>query len=563
LEFENVIADNFNAIEKPQDTSYNVERKITLPWRNFVNDQLPHPSRSLKSILIFLFLIYTVVLIRTAWVNEDAYITMRTVDNFVHGYGMRWNIAERVQTFTHPLWFFLITIPYFFTREAFYTLLFLSVMISLAVYILAIIHVKQPNLATLAVLTILIFSKSFVDYSSSGFENPATHLLLAGFLLLFLNHADEDFLAGRTVFFMALIAGLAVLNRMDTFLFFLPALALIFIKRRKWETLKYILLGFLPFIAWEIFCIIYYGFPFPNTAYAKLYTGIPRLDLIEEGFLYVLNSLNWDPITLVAIATGTGLALLLGSWKERSVGLGIVLYVSYVVWIGADYMSGRFFSGALLVSVILLIRQFKDFDLAKGILVLALIFALGFASPTPTLISVSDETYSTGRTDVNGIVDWRSWSFQTSGLLYIRKGYMKPYHEWALRGLKFKKSQIRFLVNGNVGYIGYFAGPRLHIIDPNALADPLLARLKPIEIPDWQAGHFRRAVPAGYVETLRAGTNLFEDPHLGEFYEKLSLITRGPIFSWKRFVTIWKMNTGQYNYLLKEYEKNQRETASP
>jgi len=488
---------------------------------------------------------------------------MRTVDNFVHGYGMRWNISERVQTFTHPLWFFLITLPYFFTNEAFYTLMGLSIIISFAAFFITIYQIKNHNLASLAGLTILIFSKSFMDYSSSGFENPATHLLLACFLLIFLNHITNDSLDGRSVFFLSLISGLATLNRMDTFLFFLPPLVMIYIKRRKLEILKYLLAGFLPFIAWEIFSIIYYGFPLPNTAYAKLYTGFHRIDLIEQGILYGLNSLNWDPITLLAVFTGTGLSILHGSWKEKSVAVGVIFYFCYVIWIGGDYMSGRFFSGALLVSVILLSRQFLHLKLTESFIVTALIFAMAFASPTATLISGSDENLRTGREDVNGIVDWRSWSFQTSGLLYIRKGYSEPYHEWVFRGLKFKKSQIKFVTKGNIGYIGYFAGPQLHITDPNALSDPLLARLKPIEIPDWQAGHYKRAIPQGYIETLRSGTNLFEDKSLGEYYEKLSMITQGPIFSWERFVVIWKMNTKQYDYLLNEYEKHQKANTSP
>jgi arabinofuranosyltransferase len=60
-----------------------------------------------------------VVLIRTAWMSDDAYITMRTVDNFVNGFGLRWNVVERVQAFTHPAWLMLITPFYAVTREAF------------------------------------------------------------------------------------------------------------------------------------------------------------------------------------------------------------------------------------------------------------------------------------------------------------------------------------------------------------------------------------------------------------------------------------------------------------
>src|SRR5262245_30077640 len=42
-----------------------------------------------------------------SWIEEDAFITFRVVDNFVHGYGLRWNVFERVQSYTNPLWMLL------------------------------------------------------------------------------------------------------------------------------------------------------------------------------------------------------------------------------------------------------------------------------------------------------------------------------------------------------------------------------------------------------------------------------------------------------------------------
>jgi arabinofuranosyltransferase len=519
-------------------------------------------SKSIQVLLFLLFTTYIVVLLRSAYVNEDAYITMRTVDNFVNGYGLRWNVAERVQTFTHPLWLIMITAVYFFTHEAFYTLIFLSLAASIATFYVTAIHFKKHSIGTLIILSILIFSKAFVDFSSSGLENPVTHLLLAVFLLLFLQGGDENFSSEKTVLLLSLTAGLATLNRMDTALFFVPALFLVLVKNRRIGTVKNIILGFLPFIIWEIFSIIYYGFPFPNTAYAKLYTGVGQFDLIEEGFIYILNSLNWDPITLLTVIAGTGLAIYKGSWKEKSIAAGVLLYIFYLIWIGGDYMSGRFFSGALLVSVILLARQFADIEPTEGIIALVLIVIAAYASPTPTLTSVNDETLRTGRTDVSGIYDLRSYYFQTSGLIYTRNNYQKPFHEWVFRGIMFKESQKNYLVEGTIGYTGYFAGPRLFIIDPNALSDPLLARLKPIPNEHWLPGHFAREVPNGYMETLRSGRNEFEDKSLGEYYMKLWLIIKEPIFSTQRLEAIWKMNTGQYDYLLQSYEGRQNAAIS-
>src|SRR3954470_21478862 len=56
-------------------------------------------------------------ILHAAWLCEDAFITLRSVDNWVNGYGLRWNIAERVQSYTHPLWLLCLTPVYWLTRS--------------------------------------------------------------------------------------------------------------------------------------------------------------------------------------------------------------------------------------------------------------------------------------------------------------------------------------------------------------------------------------------------------------------------------------------------------------
>ena len=70
-----------------------------------------------------------VVFVRTAWLCDDAYITLRTVSNFVAGFGPRFNVAERVQAFTHPLWFLLETPFFALSQESFYTPIALSLVV--------------------------------------------------------------------------------------------------------------------------------------------------------------------------------------------------------------------------------------------------------------------------------------------------------------------------------------------------------------------------------------------------------------------------------------------------
>jgi arabinofuranosyltransferase len=58
---------------------------------------------------VLVTLVFAFLLLRSSWISDDAAISLRTVLNVTHGFGLTFNIAERVQTFTHPLWLLLLT----------------------------------------------------------------------------------------------------------------------------------------------------------------------------------------------------------------------------------------------------------------------------------------------------------------------------------------------------------------------------------------------------------------------------------------------------------------------
>ena len=72
---------------------------------------------------------------------------------------------------------------------------------------------------------------------------------------------------------LSLISAFILLTRMDAALLVLPALILTVLREPFRRRLVAAMLGMLPFLAWEVFSVIYYGVPFPNTAYAKLGAG--------------------------------------------------------------------------------------------------------------------------------------------------------------------------------------------------------------------------------------------------------------------------------------------------
>jgi arabinofuranosyltransferase len=99
------------------------------------------------------------------------------------------------------------------------------------------------------------------------------------------------------------------------------------------------------------------------------------------------------------------------------------------------------------------------------------------------------------------------------------------------------------------GLIGYAAGPRVHLVDVWALGDPLLARL-PSRQDRWTIGHFARRTPEGYPETIESGSNRIVESGVAAFYDRLSLLTRAPLWTRERWRAIAKMNRGEYQHLL-------------
>ncbi len=485
-----------------------------------------------------------IVIVRSAWVCDDSFITLRTVDNLVNGFGPRWNVAERVQTFTHPLWMLLLAGFYLFTREAYYTVLGISILIAAVAAGWLVARVARSTPGALLAVAVLILSKAHVDYSTSGLENPLTHLLLVLFASFYLPAEGRK----ERPLALALIAGLLVLNRMDLLLLVAPALA-VALRALPWKRgVGVALVGFSPFLAWEAFALVYYGAPFPNSAYAKLATGIPRIDLIRQGGQYVIDSITVDPVTLTAIAAAAVLAVWKGHRRERILMAGAGLYLVYVLWIGGDFMSGRFFSAPLVVAAIVLSRWRPGRPRALVYVTAAAFVAVGLIIPVSPVRSGADYAEKRrGRAIGRArITDERAFYYAQTGLLRARPGAPMPDHDSAREGREARAAGPQVVVRGGVGFFGYHAGPDVHIVEPWAVTDPLLARLPvPLDEP-WRIGHFTRTIPPGYVDSLRTGTNRIADPRIARLYSALVIVTRGPLVTAERLIEIWRLNTGVY-----------------
>jgi arabinofuranosyltransferase len=87
---------------------------------------------------------------------------------------------------------------------------------------------------------------------------------------------------------------------------------------------------------------------------------------------------------------------------------------------------------------------------------------------------------------------------------------------------------------------GYVLGRGRHFIDRLGLGDPLLARLPSGRF--WRIGHYERTLPEGYFESVLTNSNRIADPELAAYYDTIREVTRGPLFTARRWKAIVALN---------------------
>ncbi len=445
-------------------------------------------------------------------------------------------------------------------KDIYLSTMFLSVALTLsAVYMMFYTKDKSNISKVIIAILILSFSKAFIDYSTSGLENCMTFFIVALFYRRFFNEKIKTY-ESKEFLYLCIIASLMTINRLDALLLFLPALCYSLFVNFNLKKILIGLVGFLPFIAWEAFSFVYFGFLFPNTAFSKLNVGIGLFSKIKTGIHYMLSGFTFgDYITLPIIIFAVILCIIKRDKKQLIAGVGVSIYMLYILCIGGDFMSGRFLSAPLFLSVVIIVFSIKTLSKKKLIAVCLSIIIIGSISiQSPVTSNIQYSRINSRTTNYALIADERKVYYFESGLSWVLKraiknGYDKniPVSKYGDAGLIADKNEIQ--VTHTIGFYGYYADNETYIVDPLALADALLARVKPTVIQ--RPGHYVRELPHGYLEGLQSRTNKIEDESLHIYYDKLKYIISGPIFDRNRILTAIYMNLGKYDYLIEEYEE--------
>ncbi len=493
------------------------------------------------------------------WVAEDIFITFRVIDNFVNGYGLRWNIDERVQVYTHPLWLILLTPIYAVTKNAVLTSLIACTVCTIASLIILWRFSTDKLSALLLIMLPLISSTTIRDFMISGMENCLNVLLLSGFLYILFNKIDQ-----KKIYLLCLIAGLLLLARLDNIFIIAPVLAWIVLKHIKTLRLSLLIATQIPVILWYLFSLIYYGFLFPNTKYAKLNTGLRPEDLIPQGLRYMENFLYYD--TAGALIILSAFMLFAYSFYKKRINstitaeistiallmAGCVIHALYVIWIGGDMMSGRFMMNIILICIITLFILLSNLNrnvhlLLCGALIITTLIQIIFLA---NIVPYRDKNVTALRNVVFRERDYYKYE-TTVQHQFLANLTTMPVHRW-IDKMKRHRHKKGVIVQRNIGMYGFYSNRNRIIVDTYALGDAFLARLPILKKEKyWRSGHYRREIPLGYIKARATGDISAMDSDMAKYYGLLREVTTGDLWSLQRIKVIFGFQTNAYDHLLK------------
>jgi arabinofuranosyltransferase len=487
------------------------------------------------------------------WVDEDAFINFRIIDNLLAGHGLVFNLGERVEVDSDPLWVFTLTglheIVPFMAME------WLSVVLGLvcsaggfltggrAIQRLA----AGRNESTVFPLGLLLASvvAGVWEFATSGLEMSMVFLWLGTCFLLLVRVEERR----RGAVVAAVVMGLGTLIRPELALgsvVFVVAMLLV-MAGRGWtgprNRLLYgavaVAVGLALPVAFEVFRMGYYALLVPNTGLAKAGGSA----WWTQGFTYLWNFVAPYTLWLPLLLAVPFVVIPARAWWRRGDRLGVVVLatpiavglvdVLYVVHLGGDYMHARlllpgFF--ALCLAVYVPLRQMRSLLVAPlmAMAVWAVVCGgwLRFVPPkvtslNPQTVFISNERNNwitaTGNAHPVTAADYARALSGTAGKLINRLAHQVPRHQQRLlvitnpyapidqAGTSPAHSALPFTLAVNVpaiGVIGYLAGPDVYIFDTYSLANPIGSHTTVVH--HARPGHEKNIGPAWMV--ARFGT---------------------------------------------------------
>ncbi len=320
------------------------------------------------------------------FVQDDAFISFRYAKNLVDGNGLVFNPGQPVEGYTNFLWTVLMAVPIALGLD--------PVVFSQVAGILAMVgtvlvterlgtQVLRSSVRGTVVAIALVLQFSFLAYGTGGLETQLQSFLVSSAVLAlvpWLGMPGRDGAAAARAGGASALIAMALLTRLDSaVLLVVPGVvaAVVLVRRRAVAHLAALVVPAAVILgAWFAWKVAYYGAAVPNTLEAK--SMGPTSVLVGAAFLFVFVWYSLYTVFLPALVRrARDLVGIPGMWPV--VG-ALLVWVVYLLYVGADFMEFRFmvpampFIAVVLIGIIYCCRSVA----ARWILVSALMLGLPF-----------------------------------------------------------------------------------------------------------------------------------------------------------------------------------------
>jgi arabinofuranosyltransferase len=300
-------------------------------------------------LLALLILVVHVMVLQT--LPDDAFISFRYAHNLAQGYGPVYNPGQSVEGYTTPLWVFILgglaaaRLP---IAETATVLCFAAAIatVGLLPRFSASLGLRLHGLDAL----LLALNTSYAVWAGSAME-----MVPFGLLLII---ATWAFLSEKPPLLTGLLFALLTLLRPEGALFsglalFFCALDVVRGKVGAWQRLLWLGIGFaVPVGAHLAWRLAYYGYPLPNTFYAKV--GF-TLEQWKRGLRYLSQAAGQYLLALTVPLVLGAMQPFGRGWAFLVSGLG--LYLLYVSLVGGDHMVSFRLLVPVMVFVVVLVAH--------------------------------------------------------------------------------------------------------------------------------------------------------------------------------------------------------------
>ena len=445
------------------------------------------------------------------WVDEDAFINFRIVANVVAGHGPVYNVGERVETYSDPLW--VASLTAFQSIGPWVGIEWWSVILGLGTTAGGMVlggrgiqHLldRDRDAGTTVPVGLVIFSvvAGVWQFITSGLEMGMVFLWLGLSFWLLVRLADRRRNAGLPGF----VIGLGVLIRPE--LIVMAAVLLtavgILVGMPGWRGstsfqgrwLQPLAAAAALPVAYEVWRMAYFAMLVPNTGLAKSAGS----SWWSEGFDYLWNFLSPYTLWLAILLAVPLVALEVRHFARHNDRVAIVVLATpviaalfdtvYVVKIGGDYMHARlllpaFFALSLVIAV--RIENLRTWIVVPTVAIgVWAIVCAGWLRNTENGIDpiiINSRNNSVALTHMANPIT--ADDYEASVLGEVGQGlhvvgtppseHGKRMFVGAFRSVP-ARSSLPFTVataSGTIGVVGYLAGPNVYIFDVVSLANPI------------------------------------------------------------------------------------------